>query len=148
MWNEGKGPVDGSVSVWKEVQRILNDQEIQEWQTQKDQSVFLRFYSQAKGCWGEEVYFKFGLSREDLKNLLLLRGDRLDLGITRKYLGKFMQEAGPYFCPMCGGGNENLVHFVSECEVSELRKECFGRVLGSECWLKERMVERNGYANG
>ena len=95
MWNEGKGPVGGSVSVWKEVQRILNDQEIQEWQTQKDQSVSLRFYSQAKEYWGEEVYFKFGLSREDLKNLLLLRGDSLDLGIRRKYLGKFRQEAGP-----------------------------------------------------
>ena len=89
--------MDGSVSVWKEVQRILKDQEIQEWQTQKDQSVSLRFYSQAKECWGEEVYFKFGLSREDLKNLLLLRGDSLDLGIRRKYLGKFRQEAGPTF---------------------------------------------------
>ena len=44
-------------------------------------------------------------------------------------------------------GNGDLVHFVSECEeLSELRKECFGRVLGSECWLKERMAERNGYA--
>ena len=45
MWNEGKVPVDGSVSVWKEVQQILNDQEIQEWQTHKGQSVSLRFYS-------------------------------------------------------------------------------------------------------
>ena len=146
MWNEGKGPVDGSVSVWKEVQRILNDQEIQEWQTHKGQSVSLRFYSQAKECWGEEVYFKFGLSREYLKNLFLLRGDSLDFGIRRKYLGKFRQGTGPYFCTMCGRGNENLVHFVSKCEeLSELRKECFGRVLGSECWLKDRMAERNGY---
>jgi len=90
---------------WMKVQRTLDAREIQEWQAHKDQSMSLRFYSQAKECWGEEVYFKFGLSREDLKNLLLLRGDSLDLCIRRKYLGKFRQEAGPYFCPMQGGGN-------------------------------------------
>ena len=74
MWNEGKGPMDETVSVWKEVQRTLKDQEIQEWQAHKDQSMSLRFYSQAKDGWGEEVYFKFGLNNEDLKNLLLVRG--------------------------------------------------------------------------
>ena len=31
LWNEEKGPVDESVLVWKEDQRALNDQEIQEW---------------------------------------------------------------------------------------------------------------------
>ena len=147
MWNEGKGPMDETVSVWKEVQRTLNDQEIQEWQAHKDQSMSLRFYSQAKDGWGEEVYLKFGLNKEDLKNLLLVRGDSLDLGERRKFLGKFRLAAGPYFCPMCGLVNENLFHFVSECEeLSELRNECFGRVFGSECWLIERMAERNACA--
>ena len=44
----------------------------------------LKFYSQAKDCWKEEVYFKFGLNKEDLKNLLLVRGNGLDLGERRK----------------------------------------------------------------
>ena len=57
-------------------------------------------------------------------------------------MGKFRLTAGPYFCPVCGCVNENLFHFVSECEeLSELRNECFGRVFGS--WLIERMIERN-----
>ena len=82
MWNEGKGPMCESVSVWKEA--ALNDQG---WQVHKDQSMSLRFYSQAKDCWGEEVYFKFGLNKKDLKNFLLVRGDSLDLGERRKFLG-------------------------------------------------------------
>jgi hypothetical protein len=71
----------------------------------------------------------------------------LDLGERRKFLGKFQLSAGPYFCPICGCVNENLFHFVSECEeLSELRNEYFGRVFGSECWLIERMAERNACA--
>ena len=62
-------------------------------------------------------------------------------------MGKFRLAAGPYFCPMCRCVNENLFHFVSECEeLSELRKECFGCKFGSECWLTEWMAERNACA--
>ena len=76
-------------------------------------------------------YFKFGLNKEDLKNLLSVRGDGLNLGERRIFLGKFRLAAGPYFRPMFGCVNENLFHFVSECEeLSELRKECFGRKFG------------------
>jgi len=71
IWNERKGPMDESVSSLKEVQQTLNDQEIKEWQAHKDQSISLMFYSQAKDCWVQEVYFKFGLNNEDLENLLL-----------------------------------------------------------------------------
>ena len=99
--------MDESVSVWEEVQRTLNDQEIQEWQAHKDPSMSLSFYSQAKDCWGEEVYFKFGLNKEDMKNLLLVRGDSLDLGERHKFLGKFRLVAVPHFRPMCGCVNEN-----------------------------------------
>ena len=53
---------------------------------------------------GRGSFFKFGLNREDLKNLLLLRGDSFDLGIRRKYLGKFRQEAGPTFALCVAGG--------------------------------------------
>ena len=88
-WNEEKGPMDESVSVWKEVLQTLNDQEIQEWQAHKEQFMSLRFYSQAKECWGEEVNFKFGLNKVDLKNLLLVKEDSLDLGKRRTSLGKF-----------------------------------------------------------
>ena len=64
-----------------------------------------------------------------------------------KFLEKFRLAASPYFCPMCGCVNENLFHFVSDCkELSELRKECFGRKFGSDCWLTERMAERNTWA--
>ena len=63
-----------NVSLWKEVQRTLNDQEIQEWQAHEDQSMSLRLYSQSKDCWGEEDYSKFGSNKEDLKNLLLVKG--------------------------------------------------------------------------
>jgi len=41
MWNKGKTPVDESMSVWMEVQRTLTDQEIQESQAHKDQSMCL-----------------------------------------------------------------------------------------------------------
>ena len=119
--------MDESVSVWREVQRTLNDQEIKEWE--------------------EYVYFKFGLNKKDLKNLLLVRGENLNLGKRRKFLGKFRLVFGPHFCPMCGCVNENLFHFVSVCEkLSELRNECFGRVFGSKCWLIERMTERKACA--
>ena len=48
---------------------------------------------------------------------------------------------------MRGCANESLFHFMSECEeLSKLRNECFGRVFGSECWLIERMTERNASA--
>ena len=52
VWNEEKDPMGKSVSVWMEVQRTLNDQEIQECRDQMDQSMSLRFHSQAK----EEFY--------------------------------------------------------------------------------------------
>ena len=40
--------------------------------------------------------------------------------------------------------NENLFHFVSECEeLFKLRNECFGRVFGNECWLIERVAWKN-----
>jgi len=39
----------------------------------------LRFYSQANEDWEEEIYFKCGLNKKDLKNLLL-RGYSLNLG--------------------------------------------------------------------
>ena len=60
MWNEGKGPMGESVSVWKEVQRTLNDQEIQEWQAHKDQSMSLKFYSQAINYWGRRFTLNLG----------------------------------------------------------------------------------------
>ena len=61
-----------------------------------------------------------------------------------KFLEKLRLAASPYFCPMCGCVNENVFHFVSECEeLSELCNECFERVFGSECWLIEQMAERN-----
>ena len=44
----------------------------------------LRFYTQAKESWGE-VYFKFRLNKENLKNLLYIRGDCMDLGVRRKF---------------------------------------------------------------
>ena len=115
MWNEGKGPMGESVSVWKDFQRTLNDQEIQEWRARNDQSLSLRCYSQGKDCWGEEVYFKFGLNKEDLKNLLLVRRDSLDLGERRKFWECLDWRLVLTFC-LCGYVNENLFHFVSECE--------------------------------
>ena len=76
--------------------------------------------------------------------MLLVRGDSLDLVERKKFFGKFRLAAGPYFFSMCGRVNENLFHIVSECEeLSGLRNECFGHVFGSECWLIERMAERN-----
>ena len=56
-----------------------------------------RFYSQAKECLGAEVYFTLGLNKEDLKNLLLVREDSLDLGEGRKYLEEFRLATEPYF---------------------------------------------------
>ena len=56
------------------IPNLIYDQEIQEWRDNKDQSMSLRFYSQAKE-WKEEVSFKFGLNKYDLKNLFLVRGD-------------------------------------------------------------------------
>jgi hypothetical protein len=92
---------------------------------------------------GEQAYFKFRLNKDDFKNLLLVRGDSLDLGERRKFLEKF--RLNPYFYPMCGCVNENLFHLVSECEeLSELRNECFGRVFGSECLLIKRMADKRG----
>ena len=73
-----------------------------------------------------------------------IKGESLDLGKRRKFLGKFRLAARPYFCPICGCVNENLFHFVFECEeLSELQKECFGRKFGSEYWLTEWIAERN-----
>ena len=71
----------------------------------------------------------------------------MDLGERRKFLGNFRLAAGLYFRPMRRCVNENLFHFVSECEeLSELWNECSGQVFGSECWLIERMAERNACA--
>ena len=68
-----------------------------------------------------------GLNKEDLKNLLSVRKDCLDLGEKSKRWGTFRLAAGPYICPICGYVNENLFRFVSECEeLSGLGNECFG----------------------
>jgi hypothetical protein len=111
----------------------------------------LRFCSQAKECWGAEVYFKFGLNKENLKNLLLVRGDSLDLGERRKFLGKFRLAADPYFCPMCGCVNENLFHFVSECILypSFVSKSCLscGMNVLEEC-LRVNAGSLSGWPRG
>jgi hypothetical protein len=59
----------------------LNDQEIQEWQAEKDQSISLRFYSRAKECLGRRFILNLGR----IRNLLLVREDSLNLGERKKF---------------------------------------------------------------
>ena len=54
--------------VIREVQERLKNREIQIWWASLDRSGSLKLYRQIKGSWGEEVFWKAGLSREDLKD--------------------------------------------------------------------------------
>jgi hypothetical protein len=86
----------------------------------------LELYAKAKEQWGEELYFKAGLQKRQLKFIICVRSDGLQVGERRKYLVGVRQVSGPYFCPMCGK-EEDLVHFVWKCsELIDLRKELFG----------------------
>ena len=60
MWNEGKGPMDEGVSVWKDVQTTLNDQKILEWQAHKDQSMSSSITPKLKTVRGKRFILSLG----------------------------------------------------------------------------------------
>ena len=94
-------------AVAKQVKFILESQEIQKWHCDISSSPSLSLYASIKDLYGEEVYFKAGLSRKELKCVISVRGNFVAFGDRRKYLGKIRSKAGPYFCPICGDENDD-----------------------------------------
>ena len=128
MWGDGLGLEDMGDQVSRVVERILQDQEIQAWQAQRSLSNSLGLYCRSKEIWGEVLFFKVGLNKNEIKLLIEMRADSLPLGQRRKFIGREKSKAGPYFCPMCGGLDESVYHLMCECEeLSDWRLEVFGR---------------------
>lgn len=142
-WNEGKGLGVEVGLVAKKVKDRLIEQEIQRWQNQKSSSASLGLYGLAKEVWGEEVYFKAGMSSEDLRWVISVRGNFLGIGERRKYIGNYRIKNGPYQCPMCGE-EEDLIHFMGTCqELRNLRREVFSTDFGGVDWFEKILKSRN-----
>ena len=108
MWGDGLGLEDMGDQVSRLVERILLDQEIQAWQAQRSLSNCVRqrslgLHCRSKEIWGEVLFFKVGLNKNNIKLLIEMKADSLPLGQRRKFIGREKSKAGPYFCPMCGG---------------------------------------------
>ena len=69
-WNEGKGGKDMEEIVTRDVQEMLKNQECQIWWVSLDCSGLLKSHRRINGSWGEEVFWKVRLSKEDLKTYL------------------------------------------------------------------------------
>jgi len=88
----------------------------------------VKLYRQIKGSWGEEVFWKAGLSREDLKVYLDWRGNGFLIGEKRKYQGRRGEKVESFACLMCGSQDESLIHFLCECvELNDCRREMYGK---------------------
>ena len=130
--------------VMREVQERLKNQEIQIWWASLDRSGSLKLYRQIKGSWGEEIFWKVGLSREDLKAYLDWRGNGFLIGEKRKYQGRKGKKVESIACPMCGSQDESLLHFLCECvELNDWRREMYGKEKLNEIWILDRMKETN-----
>ena len=93
-----------------------------------DRSGSLKFHRQIQGCWGEEVFWKVGLSREDLKAYLDWRENGFLIGEKGKYQRRKGEEVESIACPLCGSQDESLIYFLFECvELNEWRREMYGK---------------------
>ena len=122
-WNGGEGPISDQKAFLSETQIRLEDQEIQKWWNDLNQSESLSSYYKVKENYGEELYFKLGIPKESLKSWMQVRANCLPLhSIWKNRCHPEMR----YTCPICGD-LDGLDHFLFRCQgLNELRRSFLG----------------------